>query len=133
RCKGGIVFSELNAPVKTAFALLGSPDERNFHLKALVAIAHIVQEPDFERRWLEARNIDQLRDVILLSRRRRIPGAFTSVEYTKGPIDKAGETAPSAGEAKDDSKELTEDTGEKHLHSEEHTADEEKAPRDNDD
>jgi len=36
-----------------------------------MAIAHIVQEPDFEERWFRARGIEQLRDVILLSSRDR--------------------------------------------------------------
>jgi mannitol/fructose-specific phosphotransferase system IIA component (Ntr-type) len=65
------VFSELNPPVKTAFVLIGSPDERNYHLRALMIIAHIVQEPDFKARWSRARNVEQLRDIILLSTRER--------------------------------------------------------------
>ncbi len=72
RCSGGATFSELTQPVKTAFVLIGSEDERNFHLKALVAIAHIVQEAGFEKRWEEARNIEQLRDIVILSRRKRM-------------------------------------------------------------
>lgn len=72
RSRGGIVFSELHAPVHTAFALVGSADQRNFHLRALVAVAHIVNEHEFSKRWLAAKNTDQLRDVVLLSRRQRI-------------------------------------------------------------
>lgn len=71
RSTEGIVFSDLHPPVQAVFALLGTEDERNFHLKALVAVASIVQDPDFERRWLGARNAEQLRDVVLLSRRMR--------------------------------------------------------------
>ncbi len=71
RCKEGVVFSDLHPPVTTAFVLVGSPDERNYHLRALMAIAHIVEEPGFETRWDAARNTDELRDVVLLSRRRR--------------------------------------------------------------
>jgi len=71
RCKEGVVFSELNPPVTTAFVLIGSADERNFHLKALMAIAHIVQEPDFERRWFQAGSLEQLKDIVLLSSRKR--------------------------------------------------------------
>ena len=71
RCLGGISFSELGEPVKTAFVLIGSTDERNYHLRALMSIAHIVSEEDFERRWFSAKNIEQLRDIILLSERRR--------------------------------------------------------------
>jgi len=71
RCRGGVIFSELQEPVKTAFVLIGSADERNYHLRALMSIAHIVSEPDFESRWFAARNIEQLRDIILLSGRKR--------------------------------------------------------------
>ena len=71
RCSGGVVFSELHEPVKTAFVLVGSADERNYHLRALMIIAHIVQEPEFQQRWLNARGVEQLRDILLLSSRKR--------------------------------------------------------------
>jgi mannitol/fructose-specific phosphotransferase system IIA component (Ntr-type) len=73
RCSEGILFSELHEPVRTAFALVGSADERNFHLKALVAVAHIVSEEGFAKRWREAEGAGQLRDVVMLSRRHRSP------------------------------------------------------------
>lgn len=71
RCCDGVVFSELGEPVRTAFVLIGSSDERNYHLRALMSIAHIVSEADFERRWSAAANIEQLRDIVLLSGRKR--------------------------------------------------------------
>jgi mannitol/fructose-specific phosphotransferase system IIA component (Ntr-type) len=71
RCKEGIVFSELHAPVKTAFILIGSQDERNYHLRVLMNIARIVQDSEFERRWFAARDAEQLRDIVLLTRRER--------------------------------------------------------------
>ena len=71
RCKEGILFDEIHQPVKICFALIGSPDERNYHLKALMNVAHIVQEPDFFERWLAANDEESLRDVVLLSGRRR--------------------------------------------------------------
>jgi len=71
RCRQGAVFSELHPPVTMVFVLIGSPDERNYHLRALMTIAHIVQEPDFQLRWTQARNVEQLRDVVLLSTRER--------------------------------------------------------------
>jgi len=71
RCKKGIIFSELHPPVTIAFVLVGSMDERNYHLRALMNIAHIVQEKDFEKMWEKARNIEELRDIILLSKRQR--------------------------------------------------------------
>jgi amino acid transporter/mannitol/fructose-specific phosphotransferase system IIA component (Ntr-type) len=71
RCKGGIAFSEGLPPVTSAFFLLGTSDERNFHLSALMAIAHIVQERGFRDRWARAAGEEGLRDVLLLSKRER--------------------------------------------------------------
>ena len=71
RCNDGVVFSELHEPVRTAFILIGSADERNYHLRALMTIAHVVSEPDFDTRWAKAKNIEQLRDIVLLSSRKR--------------------------------------------------------------
>lgn len=73
RCKQGALFSELNPPVTTIFFLVGSTDERNFHLSALMTIAHIVQEPGFRDRWHGASDAEALRDLILLSGRERYP------------------------------------------------------------
>jgi len=72
RCREGAMFSELNPPVTTVFFLIGSSDERNFHLTALMTIAHIVQEPGFQERWQKAPSAEGLRDVILLSNRVRL-------------------------------------------------------------
>lgn len=71
RCREGVIFSDLQEPVHAAFVLAGSADERNFHLRALMAIAHVVQAPDFAARWAEAAHPEQLRDIVLLSRRLR--------------------------------------------------------------
>ena len=71
RCKQGVVFSELNQPVHTLFVLIGSVDERNFHLKALMNIARIVQSPDFESRWLGPSDPAHLRDAVMLAERGR--------------------------------------------------------------
>jgi len=71
RCQDGLIFTGADQPVHTMFVLVGSLDERNYHLRALMAIANIAQESHFEKRWLAARNREELRDVILLSNRRR--------------------------------------------------------------
>lgn len=72
RCVPGILFPGREEPVTSAFVLAGSRDERNFHLKALMAIAHIVEEPGFNERWLKARDEEDLRDILLLSKRARV-------------------------------------------------------------
>ena len=71
RCQGGIEFSDAFSGVQAMFILAGSKDERNFHLRALAAIAQIVQDPDFERKWITAKGIKELRDIVLLGERLR--------------------------------------------------------------
>jgi len=71
RAARGVRWSDEAPEVKTIFLLAGTRDERNFHLRALAAIAQIVQEEKFEQRWLAARNAQGLRDVVLLSSRKR--------------------------------------------------------------
>jgi amino acid transporter len=71
RCKEGIVFPGSKSKVHAVFVLAGSKDERNFHLRALAAIAEIAQGTDFDKRWLEARDIEELRHIVLLAERKR--------------------------------------------------------------
>jgi len=71
RSKGGVVFSDDTPDVHAIFVLLGTKDERNFHLRALSAIAQIVQDLHFEKKWMSARNQEALRDIVLLGKRRR--------------------------------------------------------------
>ena len=71
RCKGGVKFPESKMPVHIVFVLAGTKDERNFHLRALAAIAEIAQSITFDKMWLNARNTEELRDIILLAERKR--------------------------------------------------------------
>ena len=71
RCLNGIYFNEEAQKVNTVFVITGTRDERNFHLQALAAIAQIVQDSSFEKKWLKAKNKEALRDIVLLGERRR--------------------------------------------------------------
>ena len=71
RAVDGIDFPHAPDPVRTMFVLVGSKDERNYHLRALMAIAQIAQEKNFEQRWLAARDTAAIRNLILLSTRKR--------------------------------------------------------------
>ncbi len=71
RAKDGIRFPQSPKPVRVMFILAGSKDQRNYHLRALMAIAQIVQEKRFEDGWLAARGPEGLRNLILLSTRPR--------------------------------------------------------------
>ena len=72
RCTEGIVFSDSYPKVQTVFVIIGTKDERNFHLQALSAIAQIAQNPSFEKRWMSAKSKDALKDIVLLGTRRRL-------------------------------------------------------------
>ncbi len=71
RCKGGIVFNEDHPDINAVFILYGTMDERNFHLRALSAIAQIVSDHQFNERWLAAKNEQAIRDAIILGKRKR--------------------------------------------------------------
>jgi len=71
RAKKGVYFSEKFDSVKAIFFLIGSRDQRQFHLQALSSIAQVTHNKEFEQQWLQARNIRNLKDVVLLSDRRR--------------------------------------------------------------
>ncbi|MCK4504518.1 MAG: amino acid permease [Candidatus Aegiribacteria sp.] len=73
RCRKGVDFGGENSPVRMIFVLAGSRDERMFHLRALMAIAEITSAPDFDSNWMKCRNETEIRDLILLSKRRREP------------------------------------------------------------
>ncbi len=71
RASEGIRFPHAKEPIRIMFVLAGSKDERNYHLRALMAIAQIAQEKGFEQRWMEARDSESIRNLILLSTRTR--------------------------------------------------------------
>ena len=71
RARDGINFPHAPDPVRIMFVLAGSADQRNYHLRALMAIAQIAQEKQFEQRWLAARDAEAIRNLVLLSTRTR--------------------------------------------------------------
>ncbi len=71
KCIEGAEFSAENNEVKAVFVLLGTRDLRNRHLKTLAAIAQITQGKLFEQRWQLAIDENQLKDVLLLAKRKR--------------------------------------------------------------
>ena len=73
RNKYGIKWNEEGDVVYTAFSLIGSKDERNFHLRCLMAIAHILQDPDFHNAWHQAKSETELKTIILITKRKRLP------------------------------------------------------------
>ena len=72
RCRKGITLPNAAEPVHTMFILTASPDELSFYLRALAAIAQIVHDREFDNNWLEAQNVEELRNILLLAERKRM-------------------------------------------------------------
>jgi Kef-type K+ transport system membrane component KefB/mannitol/fructose-specific phosphotransferase system IIA component (Ntr-type) len=86
RCRHGIAFPGQPERVHAVFVLVSSRDERTFHLRALAAIAKIVQWSDFERDWLLATDAEALRNLVLRSARRRLPEAPGGDKSDRVPV-----------------------------------------------
>jgi mannitol/fructose-specific phosphotransferase system IIA component (Ntr-type) len=72
RVSGGVPFTDAFHSVKAIFVLSGSSDQRTLHLQVLAAIAQIAMDPRFEDEWTDALRPEQLREVLLLGKRRRL-------------------------------------------------------------
>ena len=72
RCKPGVKLTPQSAPVETFFMILASRDKRDSYLRTLAALAQIAGEPAFDHTWRTARGEARLRDVLLLTERKRI-------------------------------------------------------------
>ncbi|GAG33762.1 unnamed protein product, partial [marine sediment metagenome] len=72
RARTGIIFPG-DKLVHVAFVLVGSTAirGRSLHLKDLVAIAQTTQNPEFDKKWLEAKNKEELKSILLLAERSR--------------------------------------------------------------
>lgn len=71
RSKKGVNFSDKAENVHAMFFLLGSIDQRHFHLVVLSSLAQIVQNPSFEERWISSKNTNELRSLILETRKKK--------------------------------------------------------------
>jgi mannitol/fructose-specific phosphotransferase system IIA component (Ntr-type) len=71
RSKKGIFLSDDVAPVHAFFVIVASPDQQSFYFHSLMWIIQIAEETDFEKEWLKAKDIDELRDIILKSWKKR--------------------------------------------------------------
>lgn len=74
RCRPGVDYCEDEPPVHAVFAIAAGPGDRDFYLEYLVDLAEITQQPDFDARWNDARDVEALRDILLQLdlRRRRV-------------------------------------------------------------
>lgn len=65
RSKKGVIFSNGIPPIHAFFVIVSSSDQRNFYMHSLMWVVQISEETDFEKKWLNAKNDKELRDIIL--------------------------------------------------------------------
>jgi amino acid transporter/mannitol/fructose-specific phosphotransferase system IIA component (Ntr-type) len=70
RAKGGIIFPD-DRLAHIVFVTVGSMDARDLHLKVLAAIAQITENPEFDAKWCEVSNKEELKHIVLLGERKR--------------------------------------------------------------
>ncbi len=71
RSKEGIKFTENENEVKAIFLLGGTKEKKVLHLKTIAALATLVGQTDFQLHWLNADNIIELKNLMILSGRKR--------------------------------------------------------------
>ena len=67
RSKKGIMLFDDTPPVHAFFVVVATPEQQNFYMHTLMWIVQISDENDFERKWLNAKNTDELREILLSS------------------------------------------------------------------
>lgn len=63
----GIIISESIDPIHAFFVVVSTKDQKNFYLHSLMWLAQIAEEIDFGKKWLLAKDADELRKSILSS------------------------------------------------------------------
>jgi amino acid transporter/mannitol/fructose-specific phosphotransferase system IIA component (Ntr-type) len=70
RCRDGIKFSEKHPEIKAVFLFVSSPKLNKLHLQTLASIATLIKDDNFQEKWLDAKDENYLRDLILLRKRK---------------------------------------------------------------
>jgi len=71
RSKKGIIVSDTVDPIHSFFIIVASPDQQSFYLHALMWIIQTAEQTDFEEEWINAKDVDELRDIILKAWKKR--------------------------------------------------------------
>jgi len=67
RSKMGLFLSEKLDPVHAFFIIVSTHDKKNLYLHILMWIIQATSIPDFDKKWVEAKDIQELREIILKS------------------------------------------------------------------
>jgi mannitol/fructose-specific phosphotransferase system IIA component (Ntr-type) len=71
RSKKGIILSDDAQPVHAFFVVVSTPELQSFYMHSLMWIVQIAEETNFENEWLNAKDSEELRKIILSSWRKR--------------------------------------------------------------
>jgi amino acid transporter len=71
RSKKGIMLFDNVPPVHAFFVVVSTPEQQSFYMHSLMWIVQIAEEIDFKKNWLDAKDADELRNIILSSWRKR--------------------------------------------------------------
>ena len=71
RSKKGIMLFDDTPPIHAFFVVVATPEQQSFYMHSLMWIVQISEEIDFEKKWLNAKDAIELRNIILSSWRKR--------------------------------------------------------------
>ena len=71
RSRMGIVISDNMDPIRAFFVIVSSKDKQSLYHHTLMWLIQIAEETNFEEEWTKAENIEELRDIILKSWKKR--------------------------------------------------------------
>jgi len=71
RSKKGIMLFDDTPPVHAFFVVVATSEQQSFYMHSLMWIVQIAEETDFEKEWLNAKDSEDLREIILSSWRKR--------------------------------------------------------------
>jgi mannitol/fructose-specific phosphotransferase system IIA component (Ntr-type) len=71
RSKKGIILFDDTSPFHAFFVVVATSEQQNFYMHSLMWMVQMAEGIDFEKEWLNAKDTDELHDLILSSWRKR--------------------------------------------------------------
>ena len=67
RSKMGIILKDEMDPVHAFFVILASPDKKSLYMHTLMWVIQMAEDPEFEKKWVSAKDDNELRQIIIES------------------------------------------------------------------
>ena len=71
RSKKGVILTDDAPPVHAFFIVVSTSEQQSFYMHSLMWIVQITEDVDFEKKWLDAKDTHELRNIILTSWKKR--------------------------------------------------------------